>query len=140
MQNQATLNARRNGPTLRSGMTDAERRLWSCLRSKQLGVKFRRQHPLGTYVADFACLAPKLIVELDGSQHAGQVDYDLRRDAFFEAQGFSVLRFPSNTPFLHLDGMLQAIANRLAELAPLAPIPAFPQRGKEQEKTPRRLP
>ncbi len=131
MQNQATLNARRNAPTLRSGMTDAGRRLWSCLRSEQLGVKFRRQHPLGTYVADFACLAPKLIVQLDGSQHADQVDYDLRRDAFFQTQGFAVLRFPSNAPFLQLESVVQAIANRLRELAPLAPIPAFPQRGKE---------
>ena len=131
MQNQATLNARRNAPTLRSGMTDAERRLWSCLRSEQLGVKFRRQHPLGTYVADFACLAPKLIVQLDGSQHADQVDYDLRRDAFFQTQGFAVLRFPSNAPLMQLESVAQAIANRLHELAPLAPIPAFPQRGKE---------
>ena len=131
MQNQATLNARRNAPTLRSGMTDAERRLWSCLRSEQLGVKFRRQHPLGTYVADFACLAPKLIVQLDGSQHADQVDYDLRRDAFFQTQGFAVLRFPSNAPLMQLESVAQAIANRLDELAPLAPIPAFPQRGKE---------
>ncbi len=131
MQNQATLNARRNAPVLRSGMTDAERRLWSRLRSGQLGVKFRRQHPLGGYVADFACLQPKLIVELDGCQHADQVGYDLRRGAFFQAQGFAVLRFPSNAPLMQLESVAQAIANRLAELAPLAPIPAFPQRGKE---------
>ena len=131
MQNQATLNARRNAPALRNSMNDAERRLWSRLRSEQLGVKFRRQHPLGSYVADFACLGPKLIVELDGSQHADQVDYDQRRDAFFQSQGFAVLRLPSNAPFIHLDSVVQAIANRLAELTPLAPIPAFPQRGKE---------
>lgn len=62
-------------------MTDAERALWSRLRGEQLGVKFRRQHPLGGYVADFACLAPRLIVELDGSQHANQQAYDDRRDA-----------------------------------------------------------
>ncbi len=48
-------------------MTDAESKLWDALRAEQLGVKFRRQHPLGCYVADFACLSPKLIVELDGS-------------------------------------------------------------------------
>ena len=135
MQNQATLNARRNAPALRSSMTDAERRLWTRLRSEQLGVKFRRQHPLGSHVADFACLAPKLIVELDGSQHADVVDCDLQRNAFFQSQGFAVLRFPSNAPFLHLDSVLQAIAHRLAALAPLAPIPAFPQRGKEQYTT-----
>ena len=131
MQNQATLNARRNAPALRGSMTDAERRLWTRLRGEQLGVKFPRQHPLGPYVADFACLAPKLIVELDDSQHADQAGYDRRRDDFFQAQGFAVLRFPSNAPFLQLESVVQAIANRLRELAPLAPIPAFPQRGKE---------
>ena len=114
-------------------MTDSERRLWSRLRGEQLGVKFRRQHPLGHYIADFACLAPKLIVELDGSQHQGQQEYDERRDAFFRGQGFDVLRFASNTAFTEPDGVLQVIAERLAELTLSAPIPAFPQRGKEQE-------
>ena len=130
MQNQATPNARRNAQALRRDMTDSERRLWSGLRGAQLGAKFRRQHPLGPYVADFACLEPKLIVELDGSQHAAQAQYDAQRDAFFRAQGFDVLRFASNAPFLQGEG-LQAIASRLAVLAPQALIPAFPQRGKE---------
>ena len=113
-------------------MTDSERKLWSRLRGEQLGVKFRRQHPLGSYIADFTCLYPKLVVELDGSQHQDQEAYDARRDAFFRAHGFEVLRFPTNAPFLNLDGVLQVIADRLAALAVPAPIPAFPQRGKEQ--------
>ncbi|MBD9666491.1 BirA family biotin operon repressor/biotin-[acetyl-CoA-carboxylase] ligase [Variovorax paradoxus] len=133
MRNQSTPNARANAQVLRREMTDSERKLWGGLRAEQLGVKFRRQHPLGNYVADFACLAPKLIVELDGSQHQVQQGYDARRDAFFRAQGFDVLRFASNDPFTNLDGVRQAIANRLAELMPPAPIPAFPRRGKEQE-------
>jgi very-short-patch-repair endonuclease len=112
-------------------MTDAERRLWSRLRMEQLGVKFRRQHPVGSYIADFACLLPKLVVELDGSQHQAQEDYDRQRDAFFRAQGFDVLRFPSDAPFSNLEGVLQAILDRLNELTRHAPIPAFPQRGKE---------
>ena len=112
-------------------MTDSERKLWSALRMEQLGVKFRRQHPLGSYIADFACLGPKLIVELDGAQHQAQEDYDAHRDAFFRNQGFDVMRFASNAPFIQFDGVLQAIANRLAELALAAPIPAFPHRGKE---------
>jgi len=114
-------------------MTDSERKLWRGLRAEQLGVKFRRQHPLGNYIADFACLAPKLIVELDGSQHQARQVYDAQRDAFFRAQGFDVLRFASNDPFINLDGVRQAIANRLVELAPPAPIPTFPRRGKEQD-------
>ncbi|QSI28811.1 DUF559 domain-containing protein [Variovorax sp. RKNM96] len=133
MRNQSTPNARANAQALRREMTDSERKLWSGLRAEQLGVKFRRQHPLGNYIADFACLEPKLIVELDGSQHRTQQGYDAQRDAFFRTQGFDVLRFASNEPFINLDGVRQAIANRLAELTPSAPIPAFPREGKEQE-------
>jgi very-short-patch-repair endonuclease len=131
MQHQATPAARVNARMLRCEMTDSERRLWSRLRGGQLGAKFRRQHPLGAYVADFACLAPRLIVELDGSQHARQQAYDHERDAFFRKHGFDVLRFASNEPFLNLEGVLQAIASRLEVVTALAPIPAFPQRGKE---------
>ena len=119
-------------------MTDSERKLWSGLRSEQLAVKFRRQHPLGNYIADFACLSPKLIVELDGSQHADQATYDARRDAFFRAQGFTVLRFATNEPLRNLPGVLTAILDQLKTLAGDAPIPAFPQRGKEE--LPRSLP
>jgi very-short-patch-repair endonuclease len=133
MQNQSTKKAQTHARVLRRDMTDAERTLWSRLRGEQLGVKFRRQHPLGNYIADFACLCPGLVVELDGAQHQDQQAYDARRDAFFRDQGFDVLRFASNTPFLNLDGVLQVIADRLAALAAPAPIPAFPQRGKEQD-------
>ena len=137
MQNQATPNARMFARSLRREMTDGERLLWSRLRSEQLGVKFRRQHPLGAYIADFACLVPKLIVEIDGSQHAGQLTYDGVRDDFFRQQGFDVLRFPANLPFTALQSVVEAIFNKLTELgAGRAPIPTFPQRGKEQETLP----
>ncbi len=130
MQNQATPKARVNARALRRDMTDTERKLWSGLRGEQLGFKFRRQHPLGNYIADFACLEPKLIIELDGSQHADDQAYDRARDAFFKAKGFNVMRFPSNTPFQNLDGVLSAILHQLNTLAGVAPIPAFPHRGK----------
>ena len=129
MQNQATANAQANARVLRREMTDSERKLWSGLRGEQLGVKFRRQHPLGRYVADFACLAPKLVVELDGSQHQLQQSYDAQRDAFFRAQGFEVMRFASNAPFVHLEGVLQAIANRLGDLGE-PPSPPSPRGGR----------
>jgi very-short-patch-repair endonuclease len=112
-------------------MTDSERKLWAGLRGEQLGVKFRRQHPLGSYIADFACLDPKLIVELDGSQHAEQTGYDERRDAFFESHGFAVLRFGSNEPLRNLDGVRTVILEQLKVLAGSAPTPALPQRGRE---------
>jgi very-short-patch-repair endonuclease len=116
MQNQATPNARKFSKVLRRNMTDGERRLWQKLRLAQLGVKFRRQHPFGNYIADFACLAPPLIVELDGSQHANQQHRDLKRDAYFQQQGFEVLRFPANQPFVDMQAMVQAIYNRLIAL------------------------
>jgi len=130
MQNQSTPNAQLHARALRRGMTDAERKLWSGLRSEQLGVKFRRQHPLGNYIADFACLDPKLIIELDGSQHLAQKDYDARRDTFLRAQGFEVLRFGSNDPFVNFEGVLQAIVNRLGELTAACPHPNLPPEGE----------
>ena len=136
MQNQTTLSARRNAPALRREMTESERTLWSRLRGEQMGVKFRRQHPLGGYVADFACLAPKLIVELDGSQHAHQQNYDQRRDTYFRSHGFDVLRFATDAPFVNLDGVLVSILDRLNLLAGAAPTPTLPQRGREQRAKP----
>jgi len=133
MQDQASTNAREFAKFLRREMTDGERLLWQRLRGEQLGFKFRRQHPLGSYVADFVCLAPRLIVEVDGSQHADQQAYDARRDDFFKNAGFDVMRFPANLPFLDLQSIVEAIYNRVMELSALAPIPTFPQRGKEQE-------
>jgi very-short-patch-repair endonuclease len=110
-------------------MTDSERKLWSRLRMEQMGVKFRRQHPLGSYIADFACLDPKVIVELDGSQHAGLVDYDARRDAFFREKGFAVLRFATDEPLKNIDGVLTVIAEQLG-LAGERPHPNLPPEGE----------
>ena len=136
MQDQASANARKFAKSLRREMTNGERLLWQRLRGEQLGCKFRRQHPIGPYVADFACLAPRLIVEVDGSQHADRHAYDAKRDMFFGNRGFDMMRFPANLPFSDLQSMVEAIYQRVTELAALAPIPTFPQRGKEPEKAP----
>ncbi len=111
-------------------MTDSERKLWSALRAEQMGVKFRRQHPFGSYIADFACLDPKLVVELDGSQHQLDLEYDRRRDEYFQAHGFAVLRFPTDAPFRNLEGVLTVISDQIGRLA-RAPTPTLPQRGRE---------
>jgi very-short-patch-repair endonuclease len=131
MRIQATSAAHAHAHTLRREMTDSERRLWSRLRMEQLGVKFRRQHPLGSYIADFACLDPKLIIELDGSQHASQVEYDSRRDAFFHSKGFAVLRFATNEPLTNLDGVLAAIVQHIGAGAP--PSQPSPEGGRSQD-------
>ena len=130
MQNQATTTAQRNARTLRRGMTDSERSLWAGLRAEQLGFRFRRQHPFGNYVADFACLAPKLVVELDGSQHADRAAYDAARDRFFRDHGFEVLRFGSNEPLRNLDGVRAVILDKLKELAGERPHPNPPPEGE----------
>src|SRR3546814_1612008 len=76
-------------------MTDAEQKLWQHLRGGQLdGLKFRRQHPIPPYIADFCCVAVKLIVELDGSQHSEQAD--AVRTRYLEAHGWRILRFWDN--------------------------------------------
>ena len=80
--------------TLRKNSTDAERLLWKHLRMRQMGAyKFRRQHPIGVYIADFVCLGKKLIIELDGGQHTEQVEYDENRSAWLKERGYRVLRY-----------------------------------------------
>ena len=90
-------------------MTDAERRIWSRLRSRQLGPRFRRQAPIGPYIADFACFDPRLIIEIDGGQHDEQRGYDSRRDGWLKSQGFVVLRFWNNEVLENAEGVLERI-------------------------------
>ncbi|MGO8690298.1 MAG: DUF559 domain-containing protein [Thermoguttaceae bacterium] len=79
---------------LRQNLTDTERFVWSRLRSRRVaGYKFRQQVPLGQYIVDFVCFQPRVVVELDGGQHVEQANYDQRRTAWLESQGFRVLRF-----------------------------------------------
>jgi very-short-patch-repair endonuclease len=99
---------------LRREMTDAERRLWSILRNAQFdGAKFRRQQPIGPFIADFVCQEQHLIIEADGGQHADSIA-DERRTAFFECKGYRVLRFWNNDILSNLDGVAQVIAAALS--------------------------
>ncbi|HEY4584725.1 MAG TPA: DUF559 domain-containing protein [Acidimicrobiia bacterium] len=94
----------------RQSMSDAERLLWSHLRHNRLGVKFRRQHPIGPYIADFACLGHRIVVEVDGSQHRGS-GYDASRDAYMRSLGWVVLRFWAWDIVANLEGALAEIAD-----------------------------
>src|SRR6266851_3899233 len=97
---------------LRSSQTDAERKLWSMLRDRRLnGLKFKRQMPIGRFVVDFACAEAKLIVELDGGQHAVGVDDDRRRTAALEAMGYLVIRFWNHDVLTNMNGVLETIAS-----------------------------
>ncbi len=99
---------------LRRQQTDAETFLWQHLRRRQLnGHRFRRQHPIGPYIADFACLNPKLVIELDGSQHLEDPTHDQRRDRFLHHQGYQTLRFTNNKVFQDLDTVLETILDAL---------------------------
>ena len=104
---------------LRKNPTEAELRLWSVLRRRQLsGARFRRQVPLGPYVVDFACLSHRLIVEVDGGQHAFSVERDSKRTQRLECQGYRVLRFWNNEVCGNLAGVQETIRRALLEATP----------------------
>ena len=101
--------------TFRKQPTSSERVLWAQLRDRRLGgLKFRRQRPIGPYVADFVCLERKLIVEVDGAPHELTVAHDMVRDAKLRAAGYRVLRFPNDEVRGNMDGVRQTILNALA--------------------------
>lgn len=109
---------------LRNHATDAERILWKYLRNSQLeGVKFRRQQPVEDYIADFVSFDPRLVVELDGSQHAQNHHYDQKRDVCLHNNGFIVLRFWNNEIFENIDGVLAVIRRHCLEAATPTPSP-----------------
>jgi len=102
---------------LRRNATDVEQIIWRLLRDRRLvGIKFRRQVPIGPYIADFASIPHRLVIELDGGQHADSL-HDARRDAFLAANGWRVLRFWNNDVMANRDGVLQSIA-QVAALTP----------------------
>jgi very-short-patch-repair endonuclease len=111
---------------LRVNMTDAEKKLWRALRSRNLALKSRRQVPLGPYVVDFVCLDSKLIVEVDGGQHATSAT-DGRRDQYFADRGYRVLRFWNNDVLSNLEGVLASILG--SHPSPGAPASASLRRG-----------
>jgi very-short-patch-repair endonuclease len=106
---------RERSKRLRRGATKAEKMLWFHLRCEQLGYRFRRQQPIGRYIADFACLERRLLIELDGGHHGNprQLAYDEERTQWLESQGFRIVRFWNTTVFQELEGVVEAIAEEL---------------------------
>lgn len=110
-----------NHKRLRSHQTQEENRLWYLLRAKRFGgYKFRRQMPVGPYIVDFACYRGRLVIELDGGQHAEGVMNDCRRTTYLAARGWRVLRFWNNEFRMNEEAVLMSI---LAHLAPEQPSP-----------------
>jgi very-short-patch-repair endonuclease len=102
---------------LRKGRSNAEALAWSMLRGNCTGFHFRRQHPIGPYVADFYCAALRLVIEMDGDQHARQVAHDARRTEFLSTKGLMVLRFWNRSMFEDIRGFEQTLHYRINERA-----------------------
>ncbi len=122
------MNLRAQAKHLRSRQTDAEQRLWYHLRAHRfMGLKFKRQKPVGRYIVDFICEERRLIVEVDGGQHAQQTGYDRQRDTWLRERGYRVLRVWNHDVLQQLDGVLEQI--RIVALPPSPPTP-LPQAGE----------
>ena len=113
----------KHAKTLRSEQTEAEQRLWYHLRAHRfMGMKFKRQKPIGRYIVDFICHECNLILELDGGQHQENAGYDQVRDAWLKEQGYVVLRFWNHEVMQQIGDVLEAI--RLAVERSLSPGPS----------------
>lgn len=116
MRSRPNLTTTMRARELRRNQTDAEHRLWQALRARGFaGAKFRRQLPIGRYIVDFVCPSRRLIVELDGGQHAAQVSRDEARSRTLAAHGYRVIRFWNNDVNENLPGVLAAIESALAD-------------------------
>lgn len=121
--------AQRRSRILRNNSTDAERFLWQHLRDRQIdGYRFRRQVPIGGYIADFACLDAKLVIELDGGQHQETRAYDERRARRIETHGYRIIRFWDTEVFKETTAVLEATKR---ELEPACPHPSLPPQAEE---------
>jgi len=98
---------------LRKELAPAERKLWAVIRNDQLGVNFRRQHAIGNFIPDFVCIEKKLIIELDGSHHLEQEEYDKERTQYLESQGYKVIRFWNNDVMNSIEGVILVVMNAL---------------------------
>jgi very-short-patch-repair endonuclease len=110
---------------LRQNPTDAERKLWQRLRTLPCAAHFRRQATIGPYFADFTCHTHRLVIEIDGGQHADSAS-DAIRTAYLETNGYRVLRFRNNNVLGNTDGVLEIIISAL-RVAPPTPAPSPPR-------------
>lgn len=98
---------------LRKNMTDFENKLWFYLRAKRfMGLKFKRQVPIGKYIVDFLCTDNNYIIELDGSQHLEQVEYDTEREKYLNSKGYKIIRILNNE-INNIEGVLEYIKNTI---------------------------
>ena len=119
---------------LRRNMTDAERLLWRSIRDRQMGGwKFRRQHPIRPFIVDFVCVERKLIIEVDGGQHANKVQEDASRSGYLRNKGYRLLRFWNNQVLKETEAVLDMIFAALDDDTP-SPRPSPPNLGERESK------
>jgi very-short-patch-repair endonuclease len=110
---------RKRARELRQPQTAAEATLWRVLQNRKLGYKFRRQHPIGPFIVDFYCAeAGRLVIEIDGSSHMEQEEYDAERTAWLESQGYHVIRFNNTEVRYQLNEVVQAILEACSAAKP----------------------
>ena len=107
---------------LRLNATEAERKLWAQLSARKIAsVRFNRQFPIGPFICDFVSRSAKLVIEVDGGQHAVDVEKDQARTSYLEAQGYRVIRFWNNDVLERIEGVIGEIERVLADMAPPKP-------------------
>ncbi|MDU4150711.1 MULTISPECIES: endonuclease domain-containing protein [Phytobacter] len=110
---------RSHAKQLRRELTQEERRLWYLLRSRRFSrYKFRRQHPVGHYILDFACCEARLAIELDGGQHDEWYEYDVQRTVWLNKKGWMIMRFWNNELWQNEEAVLERIFETLQMLLP----------------------
>lgn len=119
--------------TLRRAMTQPERTLWAMLRRDQLGLHFRRQHPIGPYILDFYCATAKLCAEVDGPSHAGRAEYDRRRTIWLRKEGIRVLRFNTEEVERRPAAVLEAIVRVAPPSTTQRVVPLPRERGRKPD-------
>ncbi|MGE0095124.1 MAG: endonuclease domain-containing protein [Alphaproteobacteria bacterium] len=122
----------RTARKLRRDATNAEQVLWRALRASGWPWKFRRQHPIGESVADFACVSGKLVIELDGGQHAEMAEADARRSDMLAHHGYRVIRFWNHDVLGNLDGVMETIRRELENPPHPDPLPPEGRRGRSR--------
>jgi very-short-patch-repair endonuclease len=117
---------------LRREITPAEKVLWQELRGRRFaGYRFRRQHVVDPYIADFYCAVATLVIELDGETHLGNEEKDKVRQSTLESRGLKVLRFWNNQVFVELDAVLEEVYRECQQRAVIAPRPLPPRRARK---------
>jgi very-short-patch-repair endonuclease len=129
-----TLPNRSRARAMRLAPTEAERKLWWNLRHRLTvpGSHFRRQVRLGRYIVDFVSHGSRIAIEIDGGQHADQIEQDARRTRFLESQGYRVLRFWNNEVLANIDGVLEVIHGAILA----TPTPTPPHKGEGKQERP----